>query len=128
MTASWLRYIPPSELSDHWDLIKPGLEKVRSRSGDWRCEDVYASILEGSSTLHIADTDGYGGFVVLSPLKSISGKSLHITAAFSNGARSIDEYLPELKNMASNIGAKLTFSSKRNWSRHFKYKTKVYEV
>lgn len=109
-------------------MIKPGLEVVRKRSGDWRCEDVYAAILSGSSTLHIADKDGdYGGFVVLSPLKTLSGLVLHITAAYSTGTRKITDYIPEIEQMARNIGAKrVTLSSTRNWGKYFPYKHSVY--
>ena len=45
-------------------------------------------------TLHIAG-DEYEGFVVLTPLKTVSGKALEITAAYSTSLRKITEYIPE---------------------------------
>ena len=119
-----LRYIPPHELSVWWEEVKPGLEIVRKRSGDWLCEDIYTAIKTGVSTLHLVPNEG---FVVLTPLTSLSGKSLEITAAYSRGREHIFDYLPEMERMARAIGAKeLVFSSTRNWGKFFTPKCTVY--
>lgn len=98
-------------------MIKPGLEKIE---GNWRPEDIYCAIRAGVSTLHIADPEEYEGFVVLTPLSSIAGKSLEITAAYSRSLRKITEYIPQIEQMARAIGAReIVLSSKRNWSRYF---------
>lgn len=91
------------------------------------CEDIYTAIKTGVSTLHIAG-DEYEGFVVLTPLKTVSGKSLEITAAYSKSLRKITEYIPELERMAKAIGAKeLVLSSNRNWGRYFTPKCTVFK-
>ena len=118
-----LRYIPPNELSVWWEEVKPGLEIVKKRSGNWLCEDIYTAIKTGVSTLHLVSH----GFVVLTPLTNLSGKSLEITAAYSSGGVDIFNYLPELERMARAIGAReLVFSSKRNWGKFFTPKCTVY--
>jgi len=98
-------------------LIKPGLEKIQ---GNWRPEDIYCAIKTGVSTLHIADPEEYEGFVVLTPLSTISGKVLEVTACYSKSLRKFTEYQPEIERMARAIGAReFVFSSNRNWSRYF---------
>ena len=91
------------------------------------CEDIYLSLKTGASTLHIDYAEDYGGFVVLTPLTTVSGKVLHITAAYSVGLRKIESYIPELEAMARAIGAReLTLASTRNWGRYFSPKHTVY--
>ncbi len=69
----------------------------------------------------------YGGFVVLTPLTTLSGMVLHITAGFSTGKRPVTEYLPEIEQMAKAIGAKqVTLSSTRNWGKYFTPKCTVF--
>lgn len=110
-----------------WDLIKPGLEIVRKRSGNWRCEDIYHAILINKSGLFIADPEEYEGFVVVTLLTTISSKSLEITAAYSKSLRKITEYIPELERLAKSMGAReLVLSSTRNWGRYFTPKYTVF--
>ncbi len=110
-----------------WDLVKPGLEEVKRRSGDWRCEDIYTAIRTGISTLHIADADEYEGFVVLTPLTTVSGKCLEITVGYSTSIKKVTEYIPEIERMARAIGAKaVVVSSTRNWGRYFTPKCTVF--
>lgn len=108
-------------------MVKIGLEKIEA---DYLPEDLYYSLKIGSSTLHLADMDGeYGGFVVLTPLKTLSGQALHITAAYSTSIRKLTEYIPEIVQMARGIGAReITLGSTRNWEKYFSYKTTIYSM
>lgn len=110
-----------------WDLIKPGLELVRKRSGNWRCEDIYVAIKTGKSGLYLADPEEYEGFVVVTLLTTLTGKSLEITAAYSKSLRKITDYIPDLERMAKNMGAQeLVLSSTRNWGKYFTPRYTVY--
>lgn len=117
-----LTFVPPNELHDYWDLVKPGLEIVRQKSSDgWLCEDVYTELRAGRSTLHIGDVEGdYAGFVVLTPTQGYDSMRLFIWAAYNATDKDmIKEFLPELKSMAKKIKAKkLTFSScRKGWDK-----------
>ncbi len=111
-----MRYISPTELHENWDLIREDLQK---HSDGWRPEDVYSCIQHNTSTLHIAEDDGYEGFVVLTPQTHFHGQVLHIWLAY--GKNLMEKYLPEIEDMARKIGAKeITFSSRRKgWEKYF---------
>ncbi len=117
-----LQWIHPTNLGTTWDLIKPGLEKVRIVGDHWRCEDVYLAVKTGHSNLHVGyDGEKYVGFIVTTPTESWDGMSLHIWATYSN-AKDVNLLINELsqvKEWAKAINAKrITFSSKRaGWLR-----------
>lgn len=119
-----LEYIHPTQISQAWDGIAPGIGAVRSKGGDhWRPEDVYMALKQGGSTLHIAKEGGeYVGFVVLTPTQGYDGPVLHVWLAYSCRP-DIDVLgmgLNEIDKLANQMQARrLTFSSARKgWDRH----------
>lgn len=119
-----LRYIHQSNLHPYWELIKPGLSKVKEHSTDgWIEEDVYVSLKNGSSTLHVGYIDGeYVGFVILSPKQGYNAIKLMVWCVYAQTDYDpIDTFIEDLKQMGRNIGAKqLTFASPRDWTRRLK--------
>ena len=120
-----MRYVPPSELHRYWESIKKGLVKVLHKSqADWIPEDVFCSLRNGTSTLHVFNT----GFVVLTPKNDFGGVTLFVWVAFGKGDV-FEEQMPEIRKIAANMGARrIRFESSRpGWAKRFKYVTTVYE-
>ena len=113
-----LVWVEPNELHDYWDHVRQGLMKVQEAGDDWIPEDVYKSIKDGLSQLHIGYIeDQYKGFIVTQQIPSYKGLKLHIWAVYSEGKSEehlLDLALPQVEQWAINIKAhKITFSSKR---------------
>jgi hypothetical protein len=125
-----LTYVNPQELHDYWPLVLDGLKVVQGNSSDgWIPEDVYTCIRNNTSTLHIGyEGDEYVGFVVLTPTPNFDGMRLNVWCAYSVGQNVVEKFLPEIKKMARNIGAKMvTFGSPRKgWAKRFKELTTIY--
>lgn len=116
---SWLEFVHPADLQEHWGKVLPGLLKVQRHSaGHWIPEDVYSALKTGNSTLHLAFAPDYVGFVILTPSLSFDAKYLHVWCAYTSKRDVWELFAPELEKMARNIGAKrLTFWSPRAWDR-----------
>jgi hypothetical protein len=126
-----LIYINPTDLHDHWPLIKTGLEEVKKRSKDvWIPEDVYSALRSGASTLHIGyDGEDYDGFVVLNQIQEYDGARLFIWIAYGAGQNVVAKYMGEIEQMARRINAKgiRLASSRKGWCKYFTPITTIYE-
>jgi hypothetical protein len=113
------KYIDPQELRNWWASVKPGLEKIKSKSPEnWIIEDVYTDCFNQRSLLFVLiENNHYQGFFILQPL----GETLHLWAAYSleNSYEIVENALKYIKDMASTANVKsITFSShRRGWDR-----------
>lgn len=113
------KYIDPQELRNWWASVKPGLEKIKSKSPEnWIIEDVYTDCFNQRSLLFVLiENNHYSGFFILQPL----GETLHLWAAYSleNSYEVVENALKYIKDMASTANVKnITFSShRRGWSK-----------
>jgi hypothetical protein len=113
------RYIHPDQLRNWWAAIRPGLDKIKTKSPEnWIVEDVYTDLYTGKSMIWvILDKEQYKGFFVLQPM----GHTMHIWAGYSleNNQHIVENSLKYIKILASQANAKfITFSSHRSgWQR-----------
>jgi hypothetical protein len=113
------RHIPVDKLRAWWPSIRPGLDKIKTRSPeDWIVEDVYTDLFNGKSMIWVAiDNNRFEGFFVLQPM----GITMHVWAGYSleNSKHLIEDALKYIKVLAGQANAKfITFSSHRNgWQR-----------
>lgn len=113
------RYIQPDQLRAWWPSLRPGLDKIKTRSPEnWIVEDVYTDLFNGKSMLWVCiDNDRYAGFFVLQPM----GLTMHVWAGYTleNNQQIVENSLKYIKILASQANAKfITFSSHRNgWQR-----------
>lgn len=113
------RHIPVDKLRAWWPSIRPGLDKIKTRSPeDWIVEDVYTDLFNAKSMIWVAiENDRYEGFFVLQPM----GMTMHVWAGYSleNSQQIVEDALKYIKILAGQANAKyITFSSHRNgWQR-----------
>ena len=113
------RYIQPDQLRAWWPSLRPGLDKIKTRSPkNWIVEDVYTDLFNGKSMVWVCiDNDRYAGFFVLQPM----GLTMHVWAGYTleNNQQIVENGLKYIKILASQANAKfITFSSHRNgWQR-----------
>lgn len=113
------RYIQPDQLRAWWPSLRPGLDKIKTRSPEnWIVEDVYTDLFNGKSMVWVCiDNDRYAGFFVLQPM----GLTMHVWAGYTleNNQQIVENSLKYIKILASQASAKfITFSSHRNgWQR-----------
>lgn len=113
------KYIDPQELRNWWAAVKPGLEKIKSKSPEnWIIEDVYTDCFNQRSLLFVLiENNHYQGFFILQPL----GETLHLWAAYSleNSYDVVENALKYIKGMAAEAKVKyITFSShRRGWAK-----------
>jgi hypothetical protein len=113
------RYIQPDQLRAWWPSLRPGLDKIKTRSPEnWIVEDVYTDLFNGKSMVWVCiDNDRYAGFFVLQPM----GLTMHVWAGYTleNNQQIVENSLKYIKILASQANAKfITFSSHRNgWQR-----------
>ncbi len=113
------KYIDQQELRKWWATIKPGLDKIKTRSPEnWIVEDVYTDCFNQRSLLFVLiENNHYKGFFILQPM----GETLHLWAAYSleNSYEVVENALKYIKNMALSANVKyITFSShRRGWDR-----------
>ncbi len=116
------KFIPVDELRNWWSSIRPGLEKVKSKSPEnWIVEDVYTDCFNQKAMLWIVLKDNhFNGFFILQPM----GQELHVWAAWTleNDYQVVQKGLQFIKSMAREANVKyLTFSSHRpGWERRAK--------
>ena len=118
-----LRWISPENLTQVWDLIKPGVLNISERTTEgWRYEDIYTAIKTGSSALHLAYETKYLGFIVTTLITGYRDRSLNIWLCFNASEKDIIEMFSEdVTKLAKNAGAKrITFYSSRRWERRLK--------
>jgi hypothetical protein len=118
MACSELRFIHPDELATIWELIRPGIQRVKDVGSEpWIVEDVYASLKSGASSLYVGYLDSdYVGFVVLMPIKDWGRMTLHIWLLFNASTHDvIGLFWPEIQRLARSIGAtKIAMQTARN--------------
>ena len=113
------KYIDSQELRKWWATIKPGLEKIKSKSPEnWIIEDVYTDCFNQKSLLFVGiENNRYQGFFILQPL----GETCHLWAAYTleNNYDVVKNALEYIKSMASSGNVKyITFSSHRQgWTK-----------
>jgi hypothetical protein len=113
------KFITVDELRGWWGSIRPGIEKIKSKSPEnWIVEDVYTDLFNQKSMLFVVlENNHFKGFFILQPL----GQELHVWAAWTleNDYLIVEKGLKYIKQLASNGNAKyLTFSShRRGWQR-----------
>lgn len=116
------KFIPVDELRNWWSSIRPGLEKVKSKSPEnWIVEDVYTDCFNQKAMLWVVLKDNhFNGFFILQPM----GQELHVWAAWTleNDYQVVQKGLQFIKSMAREANVKyLTFSSHRpGWERRAK--------
>lgn len=118
-----LEWIAPDQITNVWDLIKPGVLNLEGRSKEgWRAEDIYAALRTGSSALHIGYGTEYLGFMVTTLLTGYRDKSLNIWLCFNASKEDIiDLFSEDVTEIAKTAGAKrISFYSPRNWERRLK--------
>jgi hypothetical protein len=113
------RFIAPQELRNWWASVKPGLDKIKSKSPEnWIVEDVYTDCFNQKSLLFVLiENNHFKGFFILQP----QDETLHLWAAYSleNSYDVVGNALKYIKGMAVEAKVKyITFSShRRGWSR-----------
>lgn len=110
-----LQYIPPSNLRQVWNQIKPSLEDMAKRS-TWIVEDAYCDLKEGRANLYLTIEDKYfTGYIITQTL----GDKLHIWAAYNNKNDVLVDGLEAVKALAKEQGlSEITFiSPRKGWDR-----------
>ena len=113
------RYIKPDDIRAWWPSLRPGLDKIKTKSPEnWIVEDVYVDLFNGKSMIWVCiDNDRYAGFFVLQPM----GLTMHVWAGYTleNNQQIVENGLKYIKILASQANAKfITFSSHRSgWQR-----------
>ena len=110
-----LQYIPPSNLRQVWNQIKPSLEDMAKRS-IWIVEDAYCDLKEGRANLYLTIEDKYfTGYIITQTL----GDKLHIWAAYNNKNDVLVDGLEAVKALAKEQGlSEITFiSPRKGWDR-----------
>ena len=116
------KYIPVNELRNWWSLIRPGLDKVKSKSPEnWIVEDVYTDCFNQKSMLWVLHENGqFVGFFILEP----QGNTMHVWVAWTleNNEQVVKNGLKYIKELCSQGGMKyLSFSSHRKgWEKRSK--------
>lgn len=113
------RHIQIDQLRDWWPSVRPGLDKIKTKSPEnWIVEDVYTDLFNGKSMIWVLIEDNrYKGFFVLQPM----GMTMHVWAGYSleNSQQIVENSLKYIKILAGQANAKyITFSSHRSgWQR-----------
>jgi hypothetical protein len=113
------RHIPIDQLRSWWVAIRPGLDKIKTRSPEnWIVEDVYTDLYNGKSMIWVCiEDERYKGFFILQPMD----KTMHVWAGYTleNNQQIVENGLKYIKILAGQAGSKfITFSSHRNgWQR-----------
>ena len=116
------KFIPVDDLRKWWASVRPGLEKIKSKSPEnWIVEDVYTDCFNQKAMLWVVlENNHFNGFFILQPM----GEELHVWAAWTleNDYQVVQKGLQFIKNMAREANVKyLTFSSHRpGWDRRAK--------
>ena len=110
-----LQYIPPSNLRQVWQQIKPSLKEMAKRS-TWIAEDAYSDIKEGRANLYLTlDKDYFTGYIITQTL----GNKLHIWAAYNTNNDVLKDGLEATKELAKQQGlSEITFiSPRKGWDK-----------
>jgi len=116
------KYVSVDELRNWWPSIKPGLEKVKTKSPEnWIVEDVYVDCFNQKSMLWVLIEDKrLVGFFILQPL----GNTMHIWVGWTleNNQQIVENGIKYIKDLSRQGGMKyLTFSShRRGWDKRSK--------
>jgi hypothetical protein len=116
------RYIPVDQLRNWWPSVRPGLDKIKTRSPEnWIPEDVYTDCFNQKAMLWvILENNHFVGFFILQPM----GDTMHVWAAWTleNNYQIVESGLKYIKDICRQGNVKyLTFSSHRQgWQRRAK--------
>ena len=112
--------VAPAKLREVWAKVLPGLNKIEKPDG-FINEDVYVSLLSGSTVLFMLEVDDVdAGWVMLEKVEEFGKKRLHIWLCFSDANKNILSVFDEdVTNVAKDIGASsISFgSTQRFWER-----------
>ena len=116
------RWIPPAEIGDYWQTIKPGLiDTAEKAPGGWVPNDVFLQLANGQATLHLVIVEQhYRGFFVSKIVPGHEGNKLLIWLAHGDGSGNLmRDNMEQLKAWAKNIGAvKVQMQSNRKgWEK-----------
>jgi hypothetical protein len=116
------QYIQPEKVRSVWSTIKPGLETTaRKAPGGWLVEDVYRSLLNNTSTLHLGIVENrYRGFVITQMVESPECRKLLIWILYGESVSGMfADNFDQFREWAANIGAaKIQFQSPRKgWEK-----------
>ena len=114
-----LQHVHADHISQHWDYIRNGLERILDRAADrWRPEDVYMQLKLGNCGLWLVMEPDLCGFVVLQPRPGWDGIEVNVFAAYRENGDAMDN-IEDVKQIARGFNAKrLVFQSKRRgWDR-----------
>ena len=112
-----MKYIQPNDLRNWWPFVRPGLEKIKTKSTEpWIPEDVYADCYSQRSLLWVLfSNDKPVGFVVLQP----NGDTLHVWCGFSYEGGWLETGWEHIQQIAKLQGLKkVSFeSNRRGWDK-----------
>ena len=116
------RWIPPAEIGDYWQTIKPGLiDTAEKAPGGWVPGDVFLQLANGQATLHLVIVDQhYRGFMVSKTMPSNEGKKLLIWILHGDYSGSVmKDNMDQIRAWAKNIEAvKIQMQSNRaGWAK-----------
>ena len=112
-----MTYIQPNDLRNWWSWVRPGLEKIKTKSSEaWIPEDVYADCYSQRSWLWVLfNNDKPVGFVVLQP----NGNYLHVWCGFAYEGNWLETGWEHIKQIAKAQGfTNVSFdSNRRGWDK-----------
>jgi len=117
-----VKFIPVDELRNWWPHIRPGLDKIKTKSPEnWIPEDVYTDCFNQKSMLWVTfEESRFSGFFILQPM----GHTMHVWCAWSleNRHETLENGLKFIKDIASQGKCKfISFSSHRaGWQKRAK--------
>lgn len=116
------RWIPPAEIGDYWQTIKPGLiDTAEKAPGGWVPGDVFIQLASGQATLHLVIVDQhYRGFMVSKTMPSNEGKKLLIWILHGDYSGSVmQDNMDQIRAWAKKIEAvKIQMQSNRKgWAK-----------
>lgn len=116
------RWIPPAEIGDYWQTIKPGLiDTAEKAPGGWVPNDVFLQLANGQATLHLVIVEQhYRGFIISKIRHEPEGDKLLIWIMHGDGSGNLmRDNMEQIKAWAKNIGAvKIQMQSNRKgWEK-----------
>jgi len=115
-----LVYVHPRDLKQHWEYVRKGAERIKSRCDSrWDIEDLFLLLKLEKAALYMIKSEQIDAFVILQLNEGYDGKEVNIFAAYSDVKEVMEYALPLVKAEAKRIGAiRLTFCSPRDgWGK-----------
>lgn len=125
-----LQYIPPKDIKQVWLQIRPSLNDMATKSGEWIVEDAYVDLMTGTAQLYLAIKNSYfqGYFIT-----QVMGNTLHIWAVYGKNTNLFEEGMVAIKELAKKQNlTKITFNSiRQGWNKiapQLGFKPKTWEL